>query len=68
MSQRRSRPAQLSWPAARGHLTSLAGYFFQPTVLDVPDNSNPAAQDEIFGPVICVLGYREHRGRGRHRQ
>jgi acyl-CoA reductase-like NAD-dependent aldehyde dehydrogenase len=35
------------------------GYFFEPTVLDVPDNSNPAAQDEIFGPVICVLGYRD---------
>ncbi len=35
------------------------GYYFEPTVLDVPDNSNPAAQDEIFGPVICVLGYRD---------
>lgn len=35
------------------------GFFFEPTVLDVPDNSNPAAQDEIFGPVICVLGYRD---------
>jgi aldehyde dehydrogenase (NAD+) len=35
------------------------GYFFEPTILDVPDNSNPAAQDEIFGPVICVLGYRD---------
>jgi acyl-CoA reductase-like NAD-dependent aldehyde dehydrogenase len=35
------------------------GYFFEPTVLDVPDNSNPAAQDEIFGPVICVIGYRD---------
>ena len=35
------------------------GYFFEPTVLDVPDNSNPAAQDEIFGPVVCVLGYRD---------
>jgi aldehyde dehydrogenase (NAD+) len=35
------------------------GYFFEPTVLDVPDNSNPAAQDEIFGPVICILGYRD---------
>ena len=41
-------------PAGQPH-----GYFFEPTVLDVPDNSNPAAQDEIFGPVICVLGYRE---------
>jgi acyl-CoA reductase-like NAD-dependent aldehyde dehydrogenase len=35
------------------------GFFFEPTVLDVPDNSNPACQDEIFGPVICVLGYRD---------
>ncbi len=35
------------------------GYYFEPTVLDVPDNSNPAAQDEIFGPVICVIGYRD---------
>jgi acyl-CoA reductase-like NAD-dependent aldehyde dehydrogenase len=35
------------------------GYFFEPTVLDVPDNSNPAARDEIFGPVLCVIGYRD---------
>jgi acyl-CoA reductase-like NAD-dependent aldehyde dehydrogenase len=35
------------------------GYYFEPTVLDVPDNSNPAAQDEIFGPVICVIGYHD---------
>lgn len=35
------------------------GYFFEPTVLDVPDNSNPAAQEEIFGPVVCVIGYRD---------
>jgi aldehyde dehydrogenase (NAD+) len=34
------------------------GYYFQPTVLDLPDNRNPAAQDEIFGPVIGVIGYR----------
>lgn len=33
------------------------GHFFEPTVLDVPDNSNPAAQDEIFGPVATVIGY-----------
>jgi aldehyde dehydrogenase (NAD+) len=33
------------------------GYYFEPTVLDVPDNSNPAAQDEIFGPILTVLGY-----------
>ncbi len=33
------------------------GYWFEPTVLDLPDNQNPAAQDEIFGPVVGVIGY-----------
>jgi acyl-CoA reductase-like NAD-dependent aldehyde dehydrogenase len=33
------------------------GYYFEPTVLDLPDNSNPAAREEIFGPVLGVLGY-----------
>jgi acyl-CoA reductase-like NAD-dependent aldehyde dehydrogenase len=35
------------------------GYYFEPTVLDVPDNTNPAAQQEIFGPVITIIGYRD---------
>jgi acyl-CoA reductase-like NAD-dependent aldehyde dehydrogenase len=35
------------------------GYYFEPTVLDLPDNSNPAARDEIFGPVLGVMGYRD---------
>ena len=35
------------------------GYFFEPTVLDLPDNSNPAAQEEIFGPVVSVIGYND---------
>jgi len=35
------------------------GYYVEPTVLDLPDNANPAARDEIFGPVIGVLGYRD---------
>jgi aldehyde dehydrogenase (NAD+) len=35
------------------------GFYFEPTILDVPDNRNPAAQDEIFGPVVCVIGYRD---------
>jgi aldehyde dehydrogenase (NAD+) len=34
------------------------GYYYEPTILDLPDNANPAAQDEIFGPVIGVIGYR----------
>ncbi len=33
------------------------GYYFEPTVLDLPDNANPAAQEEIFGPVLGVIGY-----------
>ena len=35
------------------------GYYFEPTVLDLADNANPAAQDEIFGPVLGVIGYRD---------
>jgi aldehyde dehydrogenase (NAD+) len=35
------------------------GFYFEPTVLDLPSNDNPAAQDEIFGPIIGVLGYRD---------
>lgn len=35
------------------------GFYFQPTILDTPDNRNPAAQDEIFGPVVSVIGYRD---------
>jgi aldehyde dehydrogenase (NAD+) len=35
------------------------GFFFEATILDLPDNSNPAAQDEIFGPVLAVIGYRD---------
>jgi aldehyde dehydrogenase (NAD+) len=37
----------------------LGGFFFEPTVIDAPDNRNPAAQEEIFGPVLCVIGYRD---------
>src|SRR6266567_4057655 len=35
------------------------GYYFEPTLLDLPDNSNPAAQEEIFGPVVSVIGNRD---------
>jgi len=42
-----------------GKRADRPGYFFEPTVLDVPDNKNPSAQDEIFGPVVSVIGYRD---------
>lgn len=35
------------------------GYYVEPTVLDLPDNAGPAARDEIFGPVIGIIGYRD---------
>ena len=35
------------------------GYYFEPTVLDLPDNDNPAARDEIFGPVLGIIGYED---------
>jgi aldehyde dehydrogenase (NAD+) len=35
------------------------GFFFEPTILDTPDNKNPAAQEEVFGPVVSVIGYRD---------
>ena len=35
------------------------GWFYEPTVLDAPTNANPAAQREVFGPVLTVLGYRD---------
>jgi aldehyde dehydrogenase (NAD+) len=35
------------------------GHFFEPTLLDLPDNRNPAAQEEIFGPVVAMIGYRD---------
>lgn len=35
------------------------GYFVEPTVLLIDDNSNPAAQKEVFGPVVTVQGYRD---------
>ncbi|HVV37701.1 MAG TPA: aldehyde dehydrogenase family protein, partial [Acidimicrobiales bacterium] len=35
------------------------GYFFEPTVLADVDNQMAIAQDEVFGPVLCVIPYRD---------
>ncbi|MFT3866723.1 MAG: aldehyde dehydrogenase family protein [Solirubrobacterales bacterium] len=35
------------------------GHYMAPTVLDCPSQDNPAVREEIFGPVVCVLGYHE---------
>ncbi|MFF2846331.1 aldehyde dehydrogenase family protein [Streptomyces sp. NPDC058001] len=37
----------------------LGGHFFEPTVVDLGDTTNPLAQEETFGPVVSVIGYRD---------
>lgn len=32
------------------------GWFFSPTLIDGVSNDMPIAREEIFGPVLCVLG------------
>ncbi len=34
-----------------------AGYFLQPAVLTAVDNKMRVAQEEIFGPVVCVIPF-----------
>jgi aldehyde dehydrogenase (NAD+) len=33
------------------------GWFYEPTLIDAASPADPSAQQEIFGPVITVLGY-----------
>lgn len=33
------------------------GYFFQPTVIHNVNNDMPIARQELFGPVLSVIGY-----------
>jgi aldehyde dehydrogenase (NAD+) len=35
------------------------GYYFEPTLLVSVENSMSVAQDEIFGPVACVIPFRD---------
>jgi acyl-CoA reductase-like NAD-dependent aldehyde dehydrogenase len=39
------------------------GFFFPPTVIEAREPTNPAMQDEIFGPVLCLSAFS-----GRHRE
>lgn len=40
-----------------GEAPKRAGYFFEPTVLATDDPNNPAARDEIFGPVLVASSF-----------
>jgi aldehyde dehydrogenase (NAD+) len=35
------------------------GFFFEPTIFARVDNTSTIAQEEIFGPVFCVIPYRD---------
>lgn len=37
--------------------SETGGYFVPPTIFDGIDNSNRIAQEEIFGPVMAVIGF-----------
>jgi betaine-aldehyde dehydrogenase len=36
-----------------------SGAYIDPTILEVPDNSLRIAQEEIFGPVACLIRFRD---------
>jgi acyl-CoA reductase-like NAD-dependent aldehyde dehydrogenase len=45
--------------AIRGSAPEGAGFWFPPTVLCPVDNDDRAAREEIFGPVACVIPFRD---------
>ena len=44
-----------------GHqvLEDTGGYYFEPTIFDGVDNDMRIAQEEIFGPVLSVIGFKD---------
>ncbi|WP_426231705.1 aldehyde dehydrogenase family protein [Pararhizobium sp. DWP3-4] len=42
-----------------GHPEGLGGYFVRPTIFADVSNDMAIAQEEIFGPVLCVLTYED---------
>jgi acyl-CoA reductase-like NAD-dependent aldehyde dehydrogenase len=45
--------------AFRGSAPDGPGYWFAPTVLETPDPSNRAFTEEIFGPVVSVVRFKD---------
>jgi acyl-CoA reductase-like NAD-dependent aldehyde dehydrogenase len=45
--------------AIRGSAPEGRGYWFPPTVLCPVSNDDRAARDEIFGPIACVIPFRD---------
>jgi aldehyde dehydrogenase (NAD+) len=42
-----------------GHPNGLGGYFVRPTLFADVTNEMTIAREEIFGPVLCILTYRD---------
>jgi betaine-aldehyde dehydrogenase len=47
--------------AIRGSAPGAPGYWFPPTVLAPVSNTDRAATEEIFGPVVCVIPFAGER-------
>jgi acyl-CoA reductase-like NAD-dependent aldehyde dehydrogenase len=45
--------------AFRGSAPDGPGYWFAPTVLETPDRSNRAFTEEIFGPIVSVVRFKD---------
>jgi betaine-aldehyde dehydrogenase len=43
--------------AVSGTVPNGPGYWYPPTVLAPVSNDDPAAREEIFGPVVCVIPF-----------
>ena len=53
--RRRREPRWSPAAAAQSHLDR--GFYFEPTLLRDVDNSMDVAQEEVFGPITCVIPY-----------
>lgn len=42
-----------------GHILDQSGYYIEPTIFTQVDNQMTIAQEEIFGPVLCVITYED---------
>lgn len=38
-------------------LDTQSGFYYQPTIFAFEDSSSPVCQDEIFGPVLALIGF-----------
>ncbi len=50
--------AELKFGGRRAH-TESGGYYVEPTVFDKVDNRMKIAQEEIFGPVLATISFRD---------